>query len=298
MIDLRLAVTDQVIGDRPLHIPCRSHKERTASLAVYPDHLYCYGCHFTLQGLDGLAYLLGKSAEETTEVAAYYTNEHLNGYRERVAQESRRDPLPLALSAAYHRLLMEGPRRDRRAWFEGRGLHEDTLNEFQLGHTGLAFTIPIFDDRGHLLALRYRRDDTFGESGPRYWGDRGRNGRYLFPQPQLARLLSFDCEVYLCEGELDAIRLWQAGCPAVAVPNGAGELPRVPALIRQHYPHIDRLILCADQDGPGQEAAALTCEAAVRVGYPSPTVLRWPLDKGKDITEFLLNGGDLKGLTP
>lgn len=82
MIDLRLAITHRVFGDQPVKIRCREHNDKTASLAVYADHIHCYGCGFTLKvpgkGLpcyrDPLAYLLNISDEESARVANRYSS--------------------------------------------------------------------------------------------------------------------------------------------------------------------------------------------------------------------------------
>ena len=113
MMDLRLAVDDQVVGDNPVKVKCREHNDKTASLAVYADHLHCYGCGFHLEMGDAtipghvhpLGYLLGISGDEVEKVASRYTNEALDRYRDKAAQEARMDPLPRSLAKIYNKVL-------------------------------------------------------------------------------------------------------------------------------------------------------------------------------------------------
>ena len=159
MIDLRLAVTDQVVGDQPVFVKCREHNDKQrGNLAVYADGLYCFTCHFQLQNdrIKALAYLLGTSEQEAARSADRYTNEALDRYRERASQESRMDPLPRSLATIYNKVLNGPERRHRREWFYERGLTLETINDpdVLLGHDGLHFVIPIFDRNRNLVSLR------------------------------------------------------------------------------------------------------------------------------------------------
>jgi hypothetical protein len=299
-IDLRLAVTDMPVGAVPVKIKCPDsiHKHRAKqtdknqSLAVYPDNLHCYGCGFHRNNrLEALAFLLGVTEEEAKKVAEKYTNEALDAYRERAATEARRDPLPFALAQLYNTALMgpNAPRAHRQDWLLARGITLETAEDVHLGHDGNRYVIPIFDADMKLIALRYRRDDAYlDESYPKYMGMKGRNGLYLYPEWLIER----DTRKFLviCEGELDALRLWQEGYPAVSATNGAGQAHKLPALIRERWPRIHTLCVATDQDEPGEEAARLTIAAAEGLGMKAMR-LRW--EEGKDVTEALQLGHKL-----
>jgi DNA primase len=296
-IDLRLAVTDQVVGDQPVKIKCRMHPDKTASLAVYADNLHCFGCGFHLDMAGGdlpghihpLAYLLGISEREVVQVAKRYTNESLDRYRERAAQEARMDPLPRSLAVIYNKVLNGPERRHRLEWFYDRGLRDSVISDpdVLLGHDGLHFVIPIFDRESHLVSLRYRMDPAYCSEQDiakhKYLGTKGRNGLYLYPEPALARTMEGDT-VYICEGELDALRLWQDGKAAVSVTNGAGQVEKIPALLRERYPHINELVIATDQDEAGEEAAKRTLKAVMDLGF---SARRWYWTGAKDVTEHL-----------
>ena len=297
-VDLRLAVSEDIVGEYPVYIRCREHNDKNrGNLAVYTDHLHCFVCGWhEPKTLQALAYLLKVTLREVIPLAPKYTNESLDAYRERAAQESRRDPLPDSLAVIYNEVLYTR-RSHRLGWLKARGLMKGYINAFSLGHDGTRFIIPIFDRQKRLVALRFRRDDMYcDENTPKYCGLKGRNGQYLFPEDWVA-----DTEpetLVVCEGELDAIRLWQEGIPAVTVTNGAGQVRKLPAMVREAFPSVRRLILATDMDEAGIAAAIGhtneqgkfipgTQQAAEELGF---TVERVTWSQGKDITEALQLG--------
>jgi 5S rRNA maturation endonuclease (ribonuclease M5) len=230
------------------------------------------------------------------EVAGKYTVESLDAYRERAAEEARKDPLPSAIAVAYNTLLC-GSRSARMQWFYDRGLQNDSILRFALGHDGTRFTIPFYDGQGRLLTIRFRRDDYFGLETwdgrplPKYSGIAGRNGLYLFG----GWLLKPEhVDVVVCEGELDAVRLWQEGVPAVSPTNGAGNVKHVARLL-EAYPWVKRLWIASDMDEPGELAALELQDAAEYTArFDSFIRLRWPREQGKDVTEFYQSGHRLE----
>ena len=319
-LDLRLAVSDLTVGEQPIKVKCpdRLHKARTGgkadkqmSLGVYPDHLHCYGCKLHVEIWDDvkasqaetythpLAILLDVSNEEALGLLARYDSDSLDAYRERAAQEARTDPLPSTLATIYSNVLLDGPRRERKDWLYARGLDDRMLRKASIGHDGNRFVIPVFSGEGNLISLRYRRDDPYYctcdqrehtetcgvNKYPKYLGTKGRNGLYLYPEP----FIEADTRDYLVitEGELDALRLWQEDIPAISATNGAGQAPKLPALIKERWPRIKTLYIATDQDEPGQEAARLTGEAAKALGFAT---VRITWNPGKDVTDAIQLG--------
>ena len=197
-IDCRLAVTDSPVSTLPFKIRCRepTHKDREESMAVYNDGINCYGCGKTVKRrMEALSYLLyGDESKwkEAIAVSAAYTFKSIDTYRARVGEEARRDPLPFSLATVYHEFLCSG-RTHRLSWLYARGLNDDTIHRFCLGHDGTRFTIPVFDAKGALVTIRFRRDDYYtredprGRPTPKYSGMQGRNGLYLFPEYRIAQ---------------------------------------------------------------------------------------------------------------
>lgn len=281
MLDLRAALTEHPTGAAPVKMRCPEHPDQVMSLAVYPDNLHCFGCGFHLRHLDALAYLLKVTPAEALD--------HLDDYQgAALLPVAEPEPVFPAVAEAYHRLLMTGARRHRLDYLSDRGLLEDTLRAALIGHTGVAFSIPVFDAMGALQTIRYRRDDAYGDRGPKYFGTPGRNGTYLYPAQWLTALRG---AVILVEGELDALRLNQAltyGYVALTVTNGAGQVARALDLLPTAVSH---LIVATDQDEAGDKAAEETLRAAREAGIRA---VRWAWDpkEGKDISERLNRLGE------
>ena len=131
------------------------------------------------------------SDDEVEKVASRYTNEAIDRYREKAAQESRMDPLPRTLAIIYNKMLNGPLRMHRMQWFYDRGLTDRTINDpdVLLGHDGTQFIIPIFDKERNLVCLRYRMDPEYCTEQElhkhKYIGMKGRNGLYIYPEPLL-----------------------------------------------------------------------------------------------------------------
>jgi hypothetical protein len=308
-VDLRLAVSDDIPpGDLPVKIRCMEpdHNDPGASMAVYPDHVTCYGCGFSVaRRAEALAYLLrvrmpqtgGEWAAFINQQANRYTVESLDNYREKSKAEAEGKPLPMGLAAGYSRILLT-IKKDRLEWLYARGLTDTTIAEAGLGHDLYSFTIPVFGKNGELLTIRYRNDEhesgeyeSDGRPIPKYRGYRGRNGTYLYG----AETIKDAEQVVVCEGELDALRLRQEGFAAVSPTNGVRQLVYVPRMIKEQIPEVQKIIICTDMDGPGLEGGRSLAQAADEVGLWWKQWL-WGLAGGKDITEYLESGGSLDWL--
>ncbi len=138
-----------------------------------------------------------------------------------------------------------------------RGLNHSTVNRFGLGYTGdwgethtvdarRSLAIPYEDGLGNLRFIRYR------PLAPGYVGP-----KYLSPPDEKAHLFavrSLDNDtVYVAEGEIDAMTLWQIGLKAVAVPGAQTFKPVWRHLFRQ--PHVAKAVLVLDPDKAGMTAA-------------------------------------------
>lgn len=296
--DLRLAVSQNVYGDAPVKIPCLNplHKDDTASLCVYRENLHCFGCGFHERNIDkALALLLGVTPAEAREIAP-----KLQARTATIQQAStidvRQHPLPSGLADLYYANLYK-TRAHRLEWLYERGLTDNGIRLGRLGHTGASFVLPVFDATGALLTLRFRRDDLFSgqgdgaTAGPKYFGTKGRNGVFLYGEWLLANDKRDWC--IITEGELDCLRVWQSGYPACSATNGAGQAHLVPALLRKLLPTIRTVLVGVDTDAAGEAAAKRTCEAARKLGL-RVIRLSW-LDDAKDLTEYLTQGGTMKG---
>jgi hypothetical protein len=286
-VDCRLAVCDDPVDNRPVKITCMrpGHRDSEESMAVYPDHIHCYGCQFHVsRRIDSLYYLL--TGDDTfarvidllrdQEKLAKYTSEQAG-----VCRQVANTPLPRSLVQVYKEVLW-GIRKDRLQPLLDRGLSSEIILQADLGHTGRRWSIPVYDVSGQLVNIRSRRDL---DDGPKYTGYAGRNGMYLYPASWIAGAR----HLAVVEGELDALRLWQEGIPAVSITNGAGNLRRIPSLLQDSKP---ALTIIGDMDAPGRLAARETRQAAIDLGF-CVDMFEWPAWRGKDVTEYLANGYSL-----
>lgn len=110
-------------------------------------------------------------------------------------------------------------------------------------------------------------------------------------------------EIVLCEGEYDAMAVWQAtGRPAISLPNGCRSLPVETLPMLEEF---ERIYLWMDNDGPGQEGAELFSK---KLGLERCLIVRPDkhnvgIDIGahnnkipKDANEALLMGCDLESI--
>lgn len=186
------------------------------------------------------------------------------------------------------------------AFLASRGIAVDTAQA-----AGLFFTRAYFNRlgrEGDAIGMPYADKDG-NRTGAKL---RSIDGKDFTIQGTVANMFGAErCkegeDVYICEGELDAVAFMQAGIPnAISVPHGApppgkvnaqGNERRLAALWenRDVLKKASRVIIAVDNDAPGE---ALAEEVARRVGKARCWVLNWP-EGTKDANDFLLtNGGE------
>lgn len=285
-VDLRLVVTpgSPVHGDRPTKVCCLWHEERQASLHVYPTHMHCYGCGEHMDLLDFVAWREGlDTSRDFDRLCAIIEERYVGVVAPPPASSQRRErPEVMPRGVAEY---MHGRLGERRAWFRGRGLTDATIDRELLGYDVKAYSIPVWSSAGELLTIRFRRDDVaFGpeaETCAKYWGMYGRNDALLYNAKALELVEDWRLAV-LCEGELDALRLYQEGLPALSATNGVGAFDESMAgVVKAHHP--EKVIVAYDQDEPGRLNAM---RVAAMFGLRG-RVARWPKEWGKDVTDAL-----------
>lgn len=95
----------------------------------------------------------------------------------------------------------------------------------------------------------------------------------------------------ICEGEIDALSLWQMGFPAVSVPFGGGGGAKQDWIAHEYerLATFETIYLCMDNDPEGLKAAKVI---AARVGEHRCRIVT--LEGAKDANEVLLAGGDVE----
>ena len=281
--DLRKVLDPETESDLIANCLNKDHRDSDASMVIYANGVWCFGCR-TRWWPDQFLRTIGD-----------WTLSTQRGTRRNV--ETPRY-IPIAVAQTYRQWLWDvgGPYSTQQKWLLDRGLSRDICLDNFIGHTGEAFSIPVFvnEDGGlHVKAVRYRRDDEVAsEDRPKYWGTAGANDAMLYvPTHLLTQTVNFKYGILLCEGELDALRLAQEGYPSASLTNGCGAIgtQHIDQLVDLAYaqPSV-RITVVYDQDVPGRTAAQravelLTAFAKRRVKVRTT---HWNPGVGKDVTEL------------
>ncbi len=215
--------------------------------------------------------------------------------------------------------------RFARAYWRGRGLSDDTIRRFGLGYAPDSFSaardhlkslgytedellaaglikrsekggtydffrrrmmIPIFDLRGNVIAFSGRKLDP-EQPGGKYVNSPEtlayKKSRTLFALNFAKK--SPDRRYLLCEGNLDAISMHQAGFPTAVAGCGTALTAEQVKLLSEY---ADEVVLCYDSDEAGQKAT----RRAIELLSASPlkvSVLKLP--DAKDPDEFIKKYG-------
>ncbi len=163
---------------------------------------------------------------------------------------------------------------------EKRGLNIETVKAFKIGlqidkDGGHWLTIPHYE-KGKLINVKSRSLPPAGKTFRRVKDCRS----ILFNSDSIEANKGM---AYLCEGEIDALTLWDKGEKAVvATTTGAGSFD--PAWIDQ-LKEIKKIIIVYDPDEPGQKGAR---EVARRLGYDR--CFNVILPDGQDVNEYFTAG--------
>lgn len=169
---------------------------------------------------------------------------------------------------------------------ELRGWSSGTLAALGVGFDGQRIVLPIRDQEGTLVnALRYK-PASLKPNEPKMLSLRGRP-RDLFPPPE-----NHDGDVWLVEGEPDAITGITLGLPVSGVPGSNGWRGEWSTRFKDR-----RVVVCFDCDGPGRNAAGKVALALAPVAK-DVRVLDLDGDRmdGFDLTAFVLENGTVADL--
>jgi hypothetical protein len=152
-----------------------------------------------------------------------------------------------------------------------------------LGHTGRAYTIPIWLGC-ELKTIRFRRDDELFPKGPKYWGLPGYNDAQVF-MPRLNPFLP-EKKALWCEGELDATLAHQLGYNSLTLTNGVGaDFEKAFHLLAE----CDEIRLALDQDGASYERMH-KLHRLLEDRFPLKKIIVCRFD-AKDLTDLYLEKG-------
>lgn len=237
---------------------------------------FCHGCHKKGTAVDFAADLKGISPLKAIQLLREkYDPNYLGSGLTSTSDEVRRiltskpqpqeERQPVLAEDDLERFYDIPPQ----AWeyLLGRGFTEETLNTWEIGYDSHSkrITIPIRDERNNLIGFKGR---TYIDAKPKYLvlGDRpGRQPYYGFSTYSVGRVVFglphaiLANDPYLedsprrfvvCEGELNAIAMWQAGHAGIAI-QGSNLTRYQSEVIKRE---ADELVLFFDDDEAGRRA--------------------------------------------
>lgn len=160
----------------------------------------------------------------------------------------------------------------------------------------LVKTYNYYDADGTLL---FEKQRLVNEDGKKRFLQRKPNGaggwewslgdtpRVLYNLPAVIQAVASGQKIYVVEGEKDADTLIGMGYVATTCPNGAGSWADIHTAVLAKA----KVEIIADNDAPGLEHAEQVRAALVEAGA---AVRVWRTPAGKDISDYLGMGGDLK----
>lgn len=161
-----------------------------------------------------------------------------------------------------------------------RGLGTETIGLYEIGWDGRAYTIPIYDETG--LLVNIRRYDPEGEPKMSNTPGHGspaqlylRDGRFEHRE-----------NVFLCEGEWDALLLRDRGLTAVTGTGGAGTF-------RAEWAEAfagKAVWIVYDCDEAGRRGAE-TAARAIAPHAKQVAIVDLGLDNGQDLTDWFVTHG-------
>ena len=170
-------------------------------------------------------------------------------------------------------------------WFEGRRITAATLNKMQI--TEQIEWMPVVNREVNCICFNYFENGQLKNT-------KYRDGAKHFKMHKGAELIPYniDClatskEVWIVEGEMDALSLIEAGIEnVISVPNGAQPNLTFFDRFMPSFDHIEKIHIAVDNDAPGIE---LRNAIAERFGKDKCDYIVFP--DCKDANEYLLLNG-------
>ena len=282
---------------------CPFHNEKTPSFSVIPERnvYYCFGCHkgggffqFIMEA-ENLTFVESvRFIAEKKGIAIPESNfDESAGIQKNALKE-----LYNRVSGSMHYILMNSPKAAvARQYLANRGIHEDTIEKFQLGYapddsfwlygflksrnysedflleSGL-FTkknprrclfsdrlmFPVYSNQGDVVAFSGRTMKS-GKNVPKYINSPEtrlyRKSELLYGLWQGRESLRKTREFYLCEGNVDVLALYQSGFTSAMAPLGTAFTEEQAKLLKRY---ANKGYVIFDSDDAGMKA---TFKAAI-----------------------------------
>lgn len=259
-------------GDLDLHCPIHGDKRRSAVVNFRTKEWYCNSCE------DGgsLSGLVARRAEWLPPP---------NG-SVGPTKKGRTLPLPDSARLDGWQSALIGNEGALEYLETKRGISMETIQRFGLGWDGKRYAMPVYDEAGVLRNIRCYSPVL--ESKIINWPGHGSPPR-LYP---LNVLLADPKTVVLCEGELDALLANQQGIPTVTGTGGVKSTGKWRGDWSEWF--RDKVVyVCFDSDRDGNINARRVVAKLKRFTKKISIIeLPFPMGSGKDLTDFILEGGN------
>lgn len=166
----------------------------------------------------------------------------LPAYKDRHKQEAAYQILPESSIALY--------KTQCPVYLLRRGFTEEALLKYEIGYSfhQSRIVIPTRDVNKKLVGITLRLD--FDSDGPKYWHDHFDKSAHLYGFHLWERKKTD--RLFLVEGQLDVVRMWQHGLAACAILGSSISEEQV-ALLKE-YARCDKLVMMFDNDEAGEKA--------------------------------------------
>lgn len=167
-------------------------------------------------------------------------------------------------------------------YLNNRGISDATIKDFDLSWDGKKIVLPVFNKDKKKIFNKYRKSPfSTDEFEPKYTYDKGASSS-LFNQHLLnSPVTGVSRELYITEGELDALVICSHGISAVSTTGGSGTFKDEWADAIK----VSKLtpVICYDNDEPGVKGAW-----KLKKLFPDAPLVFIPRSSNcKDVTEFV-----------
>lgn len=291
-------------GGHLVKLLCPAHNDSSEpNLVVFPRNTHCFACGFhegafahirrvcgTQSHVEDMAVALELMVDKGDAPLLVTTN----------LTEPSVKPIQLSLVSSYQDALQGNT--SVLAYIQKRyGLRMNTQRQARLGYAMVtkAITIPVYSADGVLSNIKYRSIEE--GASMKYWGTAGHNDTCWYYAPTLLKAVGTlkervtQCysapQIFITEGELDALAMGEIDLPAISATGGALSLIGKSDTIDEMFSVLTGLnvILAYDQDEAGQKAASKVASIMAERGL-HVQILRWPIYYGKDASELLSIG--------
>jgi DNA primase len=273
-------------------IPCpwsenhRGGDDSTPSLHIYPDGFYCFGCGRSGDGIDLLQKLQGMSFYGAVEEMAKHQSSACIGQK----RLTRLPPIPWEVVERMKENLLQS--EEAQDYLRSRGVQPEFARRcLHVGYSQFnSIAVPHVVD-GEVVNIKFRiHPDYLAEGQNKYTSPPNRHFRHLWPWGFFHQKGYHNGDnVFITEGEFDALLLLQAGLPALSVSSGVQTdlRPWVSFLKR-----FETVFFLYDMDEPGDKAWEKIRYKKDKLGYTLEQTLEptqvyricFP-DWGKDVTD-------------